>query len=179
MPKPPEIASVLIDKLLAGEAEATDELWQKCHAELMRFARKRLSGLPAKEEVAEEVALSALKSFMMRLPRGQFPELKDSSNVWRLLYTIAGRKAQRAYAKSDRQPRLGTEHIVDVEAVVDLMPGTIDELLGLLPDDFTRSVGRMKLGGFNNREIAEELGTYAEKVRRSVLVISATWQEQI
>ena len=154
----PELASTLIEKLVAGETEAADAIWQECHGELMRYSRRKLAGLPAKEEIAEDVALSALKSFIMRASDGKFPELNGSANVWKLLYHIASRKAWKAYKKDEIERTSGPEQMDSLEATVDTLPAVIDELLEVLPDDNAREIARLHLAGFNNREIAEQIG---------------------
>lgn len=176
MKNPPEIAGQLIEAFANGSPDAQAELWEKCHQELIRYARNRLVGLTAKQELAEEVALSALKSFMIRAEDGRFPELAESSNVWRLLYRIASRKAQKAYKKHDRERSPAEDQLNNVEATVDSLSDVVDDLMLLIDDEKDREIAQLRLSGFNNREIAERVGTYPESVRRRLQRIMDKWQ---
>jgi DNA-directed RNA polymerase specialized sigma24 family protein len=177
MSEPPEITASLIAKFIEGDDESAGVIWESCHAELMRYAKTKLAGLSAKHELAEDVALSAIKSFMLRAREGKFPNLSDSSNVWKLLYKIASRKAWKTYQKNNPQRSGTTVEIEQVQATIDRLPQILDELLDSLADDHLRTIGELHLSGFNNREIAEQLGTYPESIRRSLILIKAKWRD--
>src|SRR5262249_24086123 len=74
-----------VSKWIAGVREGDDlaaqELWNRYFAQLIGIALRRL-GSRTRRESAEDIALSALKTVMIGLQKGQFPELNDRLGLW-------------------------------------------------------------------------------------------------
>jgi hypothetical protein len=73
--------------------DAVRAVWERYFDRLVRLARKRLRHAPSAMRDAEDVALSAINGFCRRAADGQFPRLDDRQDLWRILMTIAVRKA--------------------------------------------------------------------------------------
>ncbi|MCA9199130.1 MAG: ECF-type sigma factor [Pirellulaceae bacterium] len=166
-----------ITRISSGDDEAADLVWNECYAELLRFAQHRLGMVPARYELAEDVALSSINSLIVRLRDGRLEALESRSELWKLLYTIAYRKIARFHRKkSSTETSMPTDAEFQLSATVDELQTTTDELLAILPDDTCRKIGMLFLSGFKFREIAEEVGCSAESVRRKVHLIRRKWE---
>ena len=80
----------------AGDLAAAQPLWEHYFARMVDLARARLraSGPRGRDAACDEedAALSAFDSLCAGLARGQFPQLADRDNLWRLLVVITTRK---------------------------------------------------------------------------------------
>jgi DNA-directed RNA polymerase specialized sigma24 family protein len=161
-------------------------------------AHRQLGDTTRRSADEEDVVLSALNSFFTRVPRGDYPELRDRNNLWPLLAKITIRKAinQRvriraqkrgggrvrgdsvfATPDSDAGPA-GMEQVPDTEPTpesLELFEEQCRHLLDLLPDDTFRLVVRRKLEGFSIAEIAKELQVVARTVDRKLKLIRDIW----
>ena len=82
-------------------------LWGRYFQRLVRLAGARLPAHCRRSFDEEDVALSAFQSFCERAGRGQFPQLDDRDDLWRLLATITVRKALDTMRHQTRQKRGG------------------------------------------------------------------------
>ena len=171
-----DFAESWIAKIKQGDSAAADAIWDHCFPELIRFSQKRLQGMPAMRETAEDVALSALKSFMVRAESGQ---LEQAKHMWKLLYRIAACKAA-AYRrkKVNQSPTIAPSTIQETASTVDSLSDVISDLLDMLDDDNVRKIGKYHLYGYNNREIAETIGCSTETVRRKLITIKQKWKRE-
>ena len=79
-------------------------LWQAYFRRLVALARDRLRGTSRRAADEEDVALAAFDSFYRRAERGQFPDLEDRDDLWRLLFVLTVRKAVDLARREARQP---------------------------------------------------------------------------
>src|SRR6516162_1298201 len=94
-----------IEGLKSGDANDIERLWNRYFRRLMRLAGAKLPGHCRRAFDEEDVALSAFQSFCDRASRGQFPQLNDRDDLWRLLATITVRKALDTMRRQTRQKR--------------------------------------------------------------------------
>jgi DNA-directed RNA polymerase specialized sigma24 family protein len=182
-----------IGRFKAGDHEAAQELWQRYFQRLVGLARAKLRGAPRLAPDAEDIALSAFKSFWRRAQKPEgFPQLQDRNNLWALLVVITARKAydqmRRSRLPKHRQAVLFSELADrDVEEVLGKQPTRkfVDQvthecrrLLDLLEDETLRSVALWKLQGFTNVEIAAKLGCVRHTVERKLKRIRELWDEE-
>ncbi len=189
-----------IEGLLDGDDADIGRLWDRYFEALVRLAGTRLGGRARRDYDEEDVALSAFRSFCERAERGDFPRLGGRDDLWRLLSTIAVRKAIESVRHQNRQKRGGGR--VRGESVLG-QPGeggaglagilgreptpeaaaqfaeSYERLLARLGDDALRRIAVRKLEGHSNEEIATELGTSPRTVERKLKLIRKTWQEEI
>jgi DNA-directed RNA polymerase specialized sigma24 family protein len=145
------------------------------------------------------VALSAFHSFCDRVGRGQFPDLSDRDELWRLLVVITARKAIMTVRHQTRQKRgggrvLGESVFLDgpdadtqgmarflgreptPEFAAQVAEG-VEQMLATLGDEVLRTIALMKLEGHSSEEIAARLGISKRTVDRKVQLIRMTWRE--
>jgi DNA-directed RNA polymerase specialized sigma24 family protein len=164
----------------AAVADAVRALWERYFDRLVRLARVRLRHAPSAIFDDEDVALSAIKSFCRRAAAGQFPRLDDRHDLWRILMTIAARKAAGLFRRAS--PWTGDDGVLDQiigqEPTPELAATVADEvrrLLGSLPNDSYRTIALKKLEAYTNDEIAASLGCTTKNIEYKLRNIRVTW----
>jgi DNA-directed RNA polymerase specialized sigma24 family protein len=129
--------------------------------------------------------------------RGQFPQLNDSDDLWRILVVITARKAiaQRKRHLSKKRGAgairgesvfeptnpemeggigqvLGESPTPEFQA---MMTEQCEQMLALLSETRLRDVALLKLEGHSNDEIADRLGSSTRNVSRLLRQIRAKW----
>jgi DNA-directed RNA polymerase specialized sigma24 family protein len=160
--------------------DAVKALWERYFDQLVRLARRRLRHLRGAISDEEDVALSAFDSFCRRAADGKFPRLDDRHDLWRILTTIAARKAAEVFRKLGpwRQDDGVLDQIIGREPTPELAAAAGDQLRRLLeslPSDSYRAIARKKLEGYTNDEIAAGLGCCTKNVEYKLRNIRATW----
>ena len=95
--------------LRGGDPEAARALWDRYFDDLVRLARAKLRATRRRgaDEDEEDAALGAFDSFCAGLARGNFPDLVDRSDLWRLLVVLTARKAWAQAQRRGRRKRGG------------------------------------------------------------------------
>ena len=191
-----------IGQLQAGDPAAAQQLWERYFQRLVGLARKKLADAPRRAADEEDVALSAFASFCRGASRGQFPQLADRDNLWRLLVTVTARKAMHLQRDERRQKRgggavqdeaawrrtaageeqIGLDEVVGKEPTPEFAVQVAEEyrrLLELLGDDELRSIALWKLEGCGNEEIASKLGCVRLTVQRRLRLIRDIWSKEM
>jgi len=192
--------TIWVDAVRGGDQEAARQLWQRYFESLVRLARSRLQSRAKGAADEEDVALSAFDSFYGGIAQGRFPDLADRDDLWRLLVTIAARKASDQNRWESRQKRGGGRVLHES----DLMAGPEPEMDGLaqivgaepspefaalvadecarrlqgLPDESLRQVALLKMEGYLNEEIATRLDCGLRTVARKLEVIRKAWLDE-
>src|SRR5271157_952389 len=96
-----------IADLKDGQSAAVQPLWERYFSRMVELARLRLRSTRHKDSGSDEedAALSAFDSLCAGLGRGQFPQLADRDDLWRLLVVITTRKVQARVRRQSRQKR--------------------------------------------------------------------------
>lgn len=184
--------SQLFAKLRAGDNVATAQLWERFLPRLLGVARKTLAGRPQLVADAEDAVQSAFISFWKCASRGDFPERLDRDDLWNLLGVFTVRKARRHARREGALKRGGGKVIGEAAlAQTDGTPLRLDEIAGALPasdfdlhseelllqlDEELRLFAVLRLFGYRNREIAEQLGCTERKVERKLALIRLVWE---
>jgi DNA-directed RNA polymerase specialized sigma24 family protein len=181
--------------LKGGDLAAAQPLWERYFARMVTLARARLraSGRRDAGSDEEDVALSAFDSLCAGLARGQFPQLADRDDLWRLLVVITTRKVQ-AQARRGLRLKRGGGH---VRAASDLGEGDENDddilaravgseptpefaamvaeeyrqLLDRLGDDVLRKVAVLRMEGYTTDAVADQLGCARRTVARQLALI--------
>ena len=175
----------------SGSGIATSIAWLPWPGRLARGNRR--------ERDEEDVALSAFQSFCERAGRGQFPQLDDRDDLWRLLATITARKAIRAIEHQTRQKRGGGRVLGESvfmregeigegmaqflsreptpEAAAEFAEA-VQRLLDELEDTMLKTIALRRLEGHSSQEIGAELGISARSVDRKLELIREIWGGQ-
>jgi DNA-directed RNA polymerase specialized sigma24 family protein len=189
--------TIWIDGLKAGDSADIQQLWERYFKRLVRLAGARLPTHCRRSFDEEDVALSAFQSFCARAGRGQFPQLSDRDDLWRLLATITVRKALETMRHQTRQKR-GGGHVLGESALLvgdDRGGDGVVEILSREPtpeevarfaDDYTRfldglndpmlrAVAERRLEGQSIQEIAQALDVSTKTIDRKLQLIRAIW----
>ncbi|MGO9600184.1 MAG: ECF-type sigma factor [Isosphaeraceae bacterium] len=190
-----------LDGLKAGDDDDIARLWDRYFQRLVRLAGSRLPGYARRAIDEEDVALSAFQSFCERAKCGQFPELSNRDDLWRVLFAITVRKAIGAVRHQSRQKRgggqvqgesaLGRPGDVDADAAGltnflsrEPTPADAAELADQLETLFTRLddltlrvIAFQRLQGLSSKEIADSLEISPRTVDRKLQLIRALWME--
>src|SRR5215831_3959194 len=96
-----------IGNVKAGDRVAAQKLWERYCARLIGLARAKLPPGRRRADDEEDIALSAMDSFLRAAERGRFPNLHSRDNLWALLVTITLRKAWKVARRERRTPEVG------------------------------------------------------------------------
>lgn len=172
--------------LQAGDGAAAGHLWDRFFHRMRGLARAR--AVPHGMYDEEDVALSAFAGFCRAAQEGDFARLQDRDELWRLLTTITVNKAHERARAEAALKRGGTRQAE--EADFDALPSSLlppdllammteecQRLMGLLGDTELETVAMMRLEGYGNDEIAEQLGCTRRTVQRMLAIIRQLWGE--
>src|SRR5437879_2535662 len=94
--------TVWIGQVKVGDRAAAQRLWERYCTRLVRLARASLPRGRRRLDDEEDVALSAMDSFLRAAERGRFPNLHGRDSLWALLVTITVRKAWKVARREGR-----------------------------------------------------------------------------
>jgi DNA-directed RNA polymerase specialized sigma24 family protein len=174
-------------RLKAGQRSSAQQLWERYFTRTAQLARALLQGSPRRVADEEDIALSAFDSFCRGAEHGRFPQLTDRDNLWCLLVVITTRKVldlkkHDAAAKrgGGRLPEAGLEEVLSREPSPEEAALVADEcrrLLSCLGDSRLQKIAVRKMEGFDNEELAEELGCSLTTIERKLRLIRTLWSE--
>ena len=177
----------------SDESIAQEQLFHRYFQQLVGLASQKLRRQSSLAGDGEDVALSAMDSFFQRARRGDFPDLTSRIDLWALLVTITTRKAinevhRQNSAKRRRASttqRLSGDRLAWLaadEPTPDLVAELAEECnqrLESLPDESLRQVAQLKLEGFTNTEIAQQLNIAERTVGRKLFCIRREWSDSV
>ena len=158
---------------------------------------------PVASSMKRTLRSSAFHSFCDRIGRGQFPQLADRDDLWRLLVTITARKAVSTVRHQNRKKRGGGKVQGESaflepgsdEAANDGLAGFLsreptpevaaqfaeeyDRLIDKLQNPALKTIALRTLDGHSAEEIAAQLGTSPRTVHRKLQLIRALWDEEM
>jgi DNA-directed RNA polymerase specialized sigma24 family protein len=184
-----------IAELKGGDLGAAQGLWERYFARMIVLARARLRASRGRDAASDEedAALSAFDSLCAGLSRGQYPQLADREDLWRLLVVITTRKVMAQARRRLREKRgrgsvrtaadlanpgpddddilaraIGSEPTPEFAATV---AEEYRRLLDRLDDDVLRQVAVLRMEGHTSDEIAERLCCARRTVARQLSLI--------
>ncbi len=182
----------LLKNLQEGDSDAASSLWDRYFQQLARVARGRLGNAVAGAGDQEDVAISAFFSFCRRVEQGQFDDLQNRQELWRMLVVIASRKAiswlrqETAEKRGGGRTRSGDAlpNLIGPEPTPDFTAELFEEvrrLLGLLrrEDVVLCLLAQRKLAGHTNAEIAAELSLAPRSIQRKIQRIRILWSADL
>jgi DNA-directed RNA polymerase specialized sigma24 family protein len=185
-----------------GDRQAAQPLWERYFARMAGLARSRLRAVRFKDAACDEedAALSAFESLCAGLARGQFPQLSDRDDLWRLLVVITSRKVLVQARQQLRQKRGGGNvrpasdlagdsddedellvRVVSTEPTPEFAAMVAEEyrrLLDRLGNDALRQVAILRMEGATGDEIAAKLGCTRRTVVRQLSLIRRVLAEK-
>jgi DNA-directed RNA polymerase specialized sigma24 family protein len=185
-----------IAEMKAGDLAAAQGLWERYFARMVDLARTRLRASRGRDAGSDEedAALSAFDSLCAGLARGQYPQLADREDLWRLLVVITTRKVMAQARRQLREKRGGglvrtsadlansgpddqddiLARAIGSEPTPEFAATVAEEyrrLLARLDDDVLRQVAVLRMEGHTSDEIAEKLGCARRTVARQLALI--------
>jgi DNA-directed RNA polymerase specialized sigma24 family protein len=189
-----------LDGLKAGDQADIERLWDRYFLKVVALARMKLPARTRREFDEEDVALSAFHSFCERAGRGEFPEVADRNDLWRLLSTITARKVTSSIRHRTRLKRGGGRVLGEsaifagddeggalVSQFLSREPSPEDaaaftegynRLFDRLTNPTLRLIALRRLEGCSSEEIGAELDVSARTVDRKLQLIRALWEEE-
>jgi DNA-directed RNA polymerase specialized sigma24 family protein len=170
-----------------GDREGAQRLWDKYFHRLVRLACRRLGRSRRGGGDEEDVALSALESFVLRAEQGKFPSLEDRDDLWQVLYCITVRKSIDLLRRESKRGTIvslsdlaviETGGPIDSDPTPELAAQFADELrllLGRLNDPTLSRIAVWKMEGYTNKEIASRVGVIEQTVERKLRRIREIW----
>ncbi len=179
------------------DEHAVTELWRFVFDRVIGMARSRIANLQKRVSDHEDVALSAIKSFVRAAESGRLRNTSSGEDLWRILATITLRKS-RALAEWEQAEKRGAGQVRGDSVFRDIDSGNgfdqvidpahpdrfVDELMGecrerieSLPDETLRTIALRRMEGFEVNEIAQELGIATATIKRKLARIRVLWAE--
>ena len=192
-----------LERLKAGDDRAAEVIWNEYFGRLVQLTQRKMVSMRRRVANEEDVALSALKSFILGAQQGKYPKLDDKLDLWKLLVVITVRKIvghqRRDYAqkRGGGQQRgesvflaagdggdavRGIENVLGdatSPALATEFAETMDGLMDQLGDEVLKLIVSCKLEGYTNREIADQLGCTERTVERKLEKIRENWRAAV
>jgi RNA polymerase sigma factor (sigma-70 family) len=159
-------------------------LWEHCFPRVLRLAQNRLAGVGGMAD-AEDVAASVLDSLLQGARDGRFSLLHNRNDLWSLLFAITRQKAVSLRRRNRAKKRRPMAWRVDLADVPTDEPGPefetlfedlVRDLFARLPSEDFRRLARLRLEGWTNLEIADQLDLSVRTVERKLQLIQAIWR---
>ena len=180
---------LLLERFQAGEEAAATEIFERFAQRLAALVQSRLSKKLARRLDAEDVVMSAYRSFFVRARSGHF-SLDEPGDLWRLLAQITLNKLYRsaewhnAARRTPAREQAGLLELgnraADAESSPELAVVVADQLeflMSQLPPATCR-VLELRLQGHDVDEIAAMIGRSPRTIRRQLEAIRAAFVKQ-
>lgn len=173
----------------SGDTECQNALWNHYFAQVIRLAQGRMFAFQTSVYDPEDAALSAMHSLFRGMHSGRFPQLDDRSNLWRLLVLITHRKVRAQWRKenatrrmspadSDREFPIGEIAASDpTPESIHIMMDEMEKLLKKLNDAQLQRIALLRMDGFTQDEIADQLDCASRTIRRKLNRIRESWSD--
>jgi len=193
-----------LDEIKQYDEAAIAALWDRCYPALAKFAEKRLEAIGIQQRAfnGDDVAASAMMSFLKAVQLNRFPTLDSEDGLFRLLKRITIRKVIDRKRKSqtlkagsgkvrgesafglsaDSGTALGIDGVQGESPSpewIAIMEEECQNLFALLQDKELQSIACYRLEGYSNSEIATKLGCAVATVERRLKEIRARWSTTI
>ena len=192
-----EPVSVWIEQLVACDPSAASRLWEHFCLRLMSYARGRLNPKTRRVYDEEDAAISAFRSFCKGIEAQKFPDVGDRGNLWALLVVITSRKIINRHRYENRACRDNSKTFSDSIfqtahptglGILSTLPSReptpefaaevaemSENLYSLLPELDLRQILTLKLEGYTNDEVADQMKVTRRAVQRKLERIRRLW----
>lgn len=176
-----------------GDLKAAEEIWQRFFHRVCGLAKKKLGDVRKRVVDEEDIAQSAMHALYQGIQDNRFERLENRDDLWQLLVMLTSRKAalvwrkqgrrkeagESVFAGSDETAAAGLQAIIDAKPTqpyVDQLCESCDERLSTLEPKL-REVAVLKLQGFTNEEISEQVDRSVKSVERYLKMIRLQWMQ--
>ncbi len=193
--------SQFIEGLRAGDELASQKIWERFYQQLLLQADRKLKGSPRKAMNEEDVVQKAFADFFAQVKLGRFPKLADRHDLWQVLAMLVDRRAKDQIKLQNTQKagqgRVRTESVFQgsnsfasqngLAQIRDNLPTpalavefleVTERRLARLRNDEQRQVALLKLQGYSNREIADQIGSSERTIERCLQSIRKLWESE-
>lgn len=188
----------LDDLKSTGDPVASQHIWNRYIAQLVRVAHRKLGTAPRRVADEEDVAVAAFANFYRGVEDEQFACLNDREDLWQVLLVLTERRALNQIRHERAEKRGGGEvmgesalgngqpadggmaQFADPSPTPDFAVEASDQLRRLLEqldDRVMRQIALRKLEGYTNREISKQLAVSLRSVERRLVLIRGIWME--
>lgn len=193
--------SIWLEELASGKDDAAMNLYDRYFHQIANLARRRMSPAYRRVSDEEDVAQSVMHSLFNGITNGRYPELSDRESLWRLLVVMTARKAVNAVEKQRAQKRgggqvrgesalvgpdeptaPGFDRFSDGGISPDFYVQVAEESeiqMQRLADETLQKVAQLKMEGYTNNEIAQQIGTTTRTVERKLQRIREIWSSSL
>ncbi len=186
-----------IGDLKRGDQRASQKIWDRYIANLIRVANRKLGAAQRRVADAEDVVVMAFTNFLSHVERGGFSQLNDRDDLWQILVMLTERRAidqirrqnPKAPAKTFGESAVGRADSKSSNFGLDDLAGDtptpafavlaleqFERKLNLLGDEILKQIAIAKMNGDRNQEIAEQLNISLRSVERKLAFIRDIWQ---
>lgn len=180
-----------LHKLQAGDPDAAHQLWSRYYPKLVQTASKYLRGSTDPAIEGEDVAQSAFQSFYRSAIAGDYLEVGNREELWKLLMIFAIKRIKRHRSAEESQVRTLVSSASPEEdlSLADLrtpqaeaqMADLLEHLLKLLdredPSGELRRIGVLYLEDQDPREIAKQLQRRTTTILQKLRLITILWEQ--
>lgn len=191
--------SVWIEQLRNADDAAASHLWNHFVQRLYDSARNRLRPETRRVYDEEDAVQSGFQSFCAGIAAGRYPQLQDREGLWRLLLSITARKVSHRHRFDQQLRRNVRRNQPDpffAEATEQSLAAAVDgiasrepspefaaqfvemceRLMQSLEDPSLQKVATLRMEGYSDTEIADQLGCSRSTVQRRLEVVRRHWQ---
>jgi DNA-directed RNA polymerase specialized sigma24 family protein len=173
----------LIERMRSGNDMEAQLIWSRYSPRLAALARQRLPRWLLCAVDGDDLANSAIKSVILGLHDGRFPELHDRDGLWALLACITVRKARREINRASTKKRLPLGRRQPLDEAIEVSDPSPDlalvaaERFELLikrlreKDEVLGTIALLKLEGYTNEQIARQIRCSCRRVYRKLELI--------
>lgn len=191
--------SVWLEELKDGDESNGQQLWNRYVENLVRLARRKMSGMSKRVNDEEDLVAAAFTSFFLGVRADRFPKLNSREDFWQILVTLTERRiidqhrqdqthkrggglvrGDSVFAQSPKDDLpSGFAGIASLQPTPEFALSFIDEISAgmkkLRGDELLIQIAMLKLREFTNAEIAKETGCSVRSVERKIRLIRELW----
>ena len=185
-----------LDALQEGDEDAARKIWKRYHRLLIIQARRRLKSMRVARTSADEedVLQAVFSNVFRRIMLGKYPNLTDRDGLWKLLVKATEHRVKSQWRHSrakrrvdDRKRQINDNSESDILKNLESQVSgtTIDELLAVASEflgelkDERLVIARMRLEGYTQREIAQEVGRSLSSIERTLSLLRRMLEREI
>lgn len=179
-----------LSPLKAGEADQAATLWRRYHRKLIVLAQQRLRMSPQRLADEQDVVVSAFRSFFRAVREERVNDEISENELWRLLVTLTTRKSIKLLRHEGRRMRdaraLASNETIDgiaTDAPSPEFAAALAQEFRLfsesLSDDDMRMLAQLRMEGYSNTEIAQQLDCSVRTVKRRLTLMRALLTQAI
>ncbi len=185
-----------LESLKAGEADATQKLWNRYSNAIVGLARAHLTNMPTRLVDAEDIATTVFFGLCQGAEAGRFADVRNRDELWWLLMALTRRSCVREYRREKATKRGGGkvisqteisaseafDYLVANEPTPEFVAAMNDEfsrLLRLLDDDTLCSIAISRIEGWTVKEIADRFGISMSSLSRKLRLIRDIWRSEL